>query len=152
MPDTIIERAQRATLLIGGLEGRRVRGRCRRARRVGEGRRQGRRKEAIAKGAPRHKDLTPELGSIRVEAREVTIREKKVARVKGKERVGTAYPVEGEVLVGVGAGFKEAPHNTSTQGTDKELNIKAASATLSIVLHKDSPGNMMSRGGASSKG
>lgn len=61
--------------------------------------------------------------------------------MEGIEGVRAFDPVERNVFVGVGAWFEEISYNTGTQGTHEEFNIKAASASFWIVLHKDKSGD-----------
>ena len=51
--------------------------------------------------------------------------------------VGAAYPVEGYVLKGMGCRLNQETHYTDTQGTSKELDVKAAAPSLRIVLNQD---------------
>ena len=87
-----------------------------------------------------------------MELSEVTVGEKKVTRVKGIKGIGAANPEESKVLIWVGVRFDEAADDTSAEGAYKELDIKAASATFWIVLHKDNSGDVMSSLGVGGRG
>ena len=65
------------------------------------------RAEAITKGPPRHENLTPEGGGVRVEVGEGAIREEKRAGILSEGRIGGTDPMEGKKAIGVVARFNK---------------------------------------------
>tara|TARA_B110000046_G_scaffold183765_1_gene220620 strand:+ start:553 stop:801 length:249 start_codon:yes stop_codon:yes gene_type:complete len=79
--------------------------------------------------------FAPELRGLGLKLREVTVGVQQIARVVRKGRVGAADPVEGKVFIGVWGRLEQRTHNADTQGTGKELYVKATAATFGVVLY-----------------
>ena len=72
-----------------------------------------------------------------MEMGERAVREEEGTRVLPQVVIGEADPVEGKVVVGMGARFEQAAHGTEEEGACEELDVEAPAAAFGIVLGEE---------------